>query len=148
MRIGVFGGSFDPPHGGHVLVAGTARSFLKLDRLLWVPTYQPPHKDAPATPFIHRLGIVRALVDAAPGEAVSDIEAALPQPSFMLYTLRALKQAEGAGHEWYLIVGADNWDDFHSWHQPDSVLQEASPAIFPRKGFPIRGARRNAVVIP
>ncbi len=148
MRIGVFGGSFDPPHEGHVVVARLARTFLKLDKLIWIPTYHPPHKDAPATPFVHRLGMVKALIAATPGETVSDIEASLSQPSFMLYTLRAVKQAEGSGHAWHMLVGSDNWDSFRSWHQSEAILKEAAPAIFPREGFRIQSLPENATRIP
>ena len=127
-------------------VARAARIFLKLDRLIWVPTYDPPHKDAPATPFIHRLGMTRAAA-AEPGEAVSDIEASLPQPSYTLHTLRALKKAEGGNHEWFLIIGSDSWKDFHNWNQPEAVRAEATLAVHPREDFPLYTAP-NAIRLP
>lgn len=137
MRIGVFGGAFDPPHAAHAALAKAAAAQRGLDRVLWVPTFTPPHKGAPAAPFAHRLGMVAALTADDPRSSVSDIEASLPPPSYTLHTLRALKAEHGGGHEWNLILGADNWAGFPRWHEPDAVLAEASLAVYPRAGFPL-----------
>ncbi|MCD6024833.1 MAG: nicotinate (nicotinamide) nucleotide adenylyltransferase [Fibrobacteria bacterium] len=136
MRIGVLGGAFDPPHAAHAALAIAARTQLNLDLVLWVPTFAPPHKDGPAASFAHRLAMTRALAAGDAAGAVSDIEASLPQPSYTLLTLRALKPLYPGNHSWHLILGADNWAGFSRWHQPEAVLAEASPAIYPRPGFP------------
>jgi len=143
MRIGVFGGAFDPPHAAHAALAKAAAAQRGLDRVIWVPTFAPPHKDAPAAPFAQRLAMAAALAALDDVSEVSDIEASLPPPSYTLHTLRALKarlaRAEGAGspsHEWELILGADNWAGFPRWHEPRAVLAEASIAVYPRAGFP------------
>ena len=142
MRIGVLGGAFDPPHAAHAALARAAQRQLSLDRVVWVPTFSPPHKHGPATPFAHRLAMVRALIATEPAfSEVSDIEAALPLPSYSLQTLRALKQLEATRAQetspvhWHLIIGADNWSIFPAWHQPEAVLAEASLAVYPRAGF-------------
>src|SRR5690606_13993528 len=122
MRIGVFGGTFDPPHAAHAALARAALKQLSLDRVLWIPALAPPHKGLPATPFEDRLAMTRALAATVPGSDVSDIEAALPSPSYTLRTLEALRAAFGEGHEWRLILGADNWAGFPRWHRPDAVL--------------------------
>jgi nicotinate-nucleotide adenylyltransferase len=138
MRIGVFGGSFDPPHAGHLQVARSARQQLQLDSVIWVPAFHPPHKDVPLTDFKHRLGMVNALLAGNPGHEVSEIESRLPQPSYTLHTLLALREGmeEGAA-AWYLIIGADNWAIFSSWHQPEAVQAKAQVVVYPRQGIPL-----------
>ncbi len=146
MRIGVFGGAFDPPHAAHAALAVAAKRQLDLNLILWVPTFAPPHKGGPVASFAARTAMVRALVSplnaAAPDSEVSDLEATLPQPSYTLQTLRALKQLwphRGEAHDWYLILGADNRANFLRWHQPEAVLAEATLAVYPRAGFPLSG---------
>lgn len=143
MRIGVFGGAFDPPHAAHAALARVAREHLGLDLVIWLPTFAPPHKGAPAAPFVDRLAMVTVLVDSgkdASGrvkDLVSDLEATLPPPSYTLHTLEALRARHGEGHEWHLILGSDNWAGFPRWHQPDAVLKAATPAVYPRAGYPM-----------
>jgi nicotinate-nucleotide adenylyltransferase len=132
----IFGGSFDPPHEGHLRLARTACASLGLDRLFWVPSQDPPHKASPATPFAHRLEMVRLAIAGLPGQEASGIEAGLPSPSYSLYTIRALKAERGRpGDAWYFLIGADNWAIFPQWHRPDEVLKEAVLAVYPREGF-------------
>jgi nicotinate-nucleotide adenylyltransferase len=138
LRIGVLGGSFDPPHAAHAALALAARAQLALDRVLWVPTFSPPHKERPAVPFADRLAMTQALAAEDPASTVSAIEASLPQPSYTLHTLEALRREHGDGHAWHLILGADNWEGFPRWHRPESVLSAAALAVYPRRGFPVR----------
>lgn len=147
MRIGVFGGSFDPPHRAHASVAKAAQAQLNLERLIWVPTFSPPHKIFPAASFEHRLGMVQALIGKDSGILVSDIESSLPQPSYTLQTLRALKAGLGLGHAWYLLVGADNASTFSTWHQPEAVLAEASLAVYPRQGVALTGFPSGSLIL-
>jgi nicotinate-nucleotide adenylyltransferase len=134
VKACIFGGSFDPPHEGHRHLARAAFASLALDRLFWVPAQDPPHKAAPATPFAHRLALVRLAIADLPGCEASDIEASLPSPSYSLNTIRALKARHGApGDEWFFLVGADNWAIFPKWHKPEEVLREATLVVYPRK---------------
>jgi nicotinate-nucleotide adenylyltransferase len=138
MRIGVLGGAFDPPHAAHAALARAARRQLNLDRVVWIPTFAPPHKNGPVASFADRAAMVRALLagEEDPASEVSEIEASLPQPSYTLHTLRALKDTSGAPEDaWHLILGADNWAGFRNWHQPEAVLSEATLAVYPRAGF-------------
>jgi nicotinate-nucleotide adenylyltransferase len=130
MRIGVFGGEFDPPHLGHQAVVRTARDQLALDRLLVVPTGQPPHRDASPTPAEDRLQMAQLAFAAEPGVEVSRIELDREGPSYTVDTLRALAPLG----DLVLIVGADQCD-LRTWREPDEILRLASLAVAPRGGY-------------
>lgn len=135
MRYGIFGGSFDPPHEGHLHVAHSARHALSLDSVLWIPAPDPPHKARPGTPYIHRLAMTRLAVAGHAGHEVSDIESRLPSPSYSIHTVEALKAERGAGHDWHLLVGADNWAIFPTWHRHAELMREVTVAVYPRGGI-------------
>ncbi len=138
MNQGIFGGSFDPPHEGHRRLAQSAFASLRLDRLFWVPTQDPPHKPAPGTPFPDRLEMVRLAIAGLTGHEASGIEAGLAAPNYSLYTIRALKAMHArAGDAWYFLIGADNWAIFPQWHKPSEVLEEVTLAVYPREGSPL-----------
>lgn len=137
MRYCIFGGAFDPPHAGHLYLARSARDALRLDTVFWVPTADPPHKSMPATPFSHRLAMVRLAVAGLEGQEASDVEDALPRPSYSLRTVQALKAQRGAGHAWHFLIGADNWDIIRSWHRWEELLREVTLVVFPRGGRPL-----------
>ena len=128
MRIGVFGGEFDPPHLGHLAVVRAARDQLALDRLLVMPTGHPPHRDASPTPAEDRLRMAQLAFAGEPGVEVSRIELDREGPSYTVETLRALAPLG----ELVLIVGADQCD-LRSWREPDEILQLASLAVAPRE---------------
>jgi nicotinate-nucleotide adenylyltransferase len=140
----IFGGSFDPPHAGHKYLAKSALDSLRLDRLFWVPAPDPPHKTKPSTSFHHRLAMVELVVQGEARQAVSDVEAHLPKPSYTIHTIEALKTEFGREHAWNLLIGADNWSIFPSWHRWEDVLREVTLAVFPRRGHPITGLPPNA----
>jgi nicotinate-nucleotide adenylyltransferase len=134
VKYCIFGGSFDPPHAGHKYLAKSALATLRLDKLIWVPAPDPPHKDKPATPFEHRLAMVKLAIAGEPRQSASGIEATLPKPSYTINTIEALKSEYGREHAWYLLIGADNWSIFQSWHRWQDVLRETTVAVFPRRG--------------
>jgi nicotinate-nucleotide adenylyltransferase len=127
-RIGVFGGRFDPPHTGHVAVAGAAMRQLGLDRLIVVPSRHPPHRDPGTTPPELRCRMAEL---AFPGDRVevSRIELEHDGPSYTVDTLEALAP-EG---RLFLIVGADH-GDLPGWHMPDRVRELATVVVAPRPG--------------
>ena len=135
MKYCIFGGSFDPPHAGHCYLAQTACDSLHLDKIFWVPTPDPPHKSRPQTPFQHRVEMVKQFVAHQLGHEVSDIEGRLSQPSYSLNTIRALKTEKGPDHQWYFLIGADNWKIFPTWHRGPEVLKEVTLVVFPRDGY-------------
>lgn len=138
MNQCIFGGSFDPPHEGHRHLARAAGSAFALDRIFWVPSQDPPHKETPRTPFEHRLEMCRLAIAGLPGNEASGIEADLPRPSYSLNTIRALKARHAhPGDAWFFLIGADNWAIFPQWHQPAEVLKETRLIVYPREGFPL-----------
>ena len=132
MRLGVFGGSFDPPHFGHVLAACWALGTGRLDRLLVVPALAHAFgKDL--APFPHRRRMAElAFADLARVE-VSDLEARLGGPSYTVNTLAALRR-EAPDAALSLLVGTDLVEQIPSWHQGSRVLELATPLVIGRGG--------------
>lgn len=130
-RIGVFGGSFDPPHDAHVALAAIAVRELSLDRLLVVPTGDAWHKKRPLSSAAHRLAMTRLAFDPLPGVDVDDRELNRPGPSYTIDTLEAI-QAESPQAQLYLIIGADQYSAFKTWHRWKDVLRVAIICIADR----------------
>ena len=121
-KIGVFGGTFNPPHLGHVLAAKEVMKALELDQVLFVPDAQPPHKEVPKgspEPEV-RLEMVRAAIAGEEGFAVSDLELRRPGKSYTSDTLRLLKE-EYPEDTLYLIMGTDMFLSLHNWHRPEVI---------------------------
>lgn len=135
MRIGIFGGAFDPPHAGHRWVVESALSDprLALDEVWVVPTWEPPHKPAARSAFVERLRAVRELLRGLRAR-VLDIEARLGTPSYTVRTLEVLA-AESPEHEFTLVMGSDQADLFDSWHEPARIRELAGLAVVPRSGL-------------
>ena len=121
-RLGIFGGTFDPPHLGHLILASEIRTQLKIDRLLWVLTSIPPHKlDRAITPLEHRLAMVNLAVDANPYFELSRIEIDREGPHFAIDTLELLKN-ENPDTDLVYVMGGDSLHDFLSWHRPADIV--------------------------
>jgi len=128
-RIGVFGGTFDPPHIGHLAIAEWARDRLALDRVIFVPAGTPPHKrDGARTPAESRLQMTRLATRGRPGFAVSTVEVRREGPSFTVDTLRLL-QRRHPGARLFLILGADSLDDFATWKDPEEIARLATLVV-------------------
>jgi nicotinate-nucleotide adenylyltransferase len=133
IRIGVFGGQFDPPHNGHLAVVRAARDQLGLDRVLVVPNPHPPHRPSPQTPAETRYQLALAAFGDEPRVEVSRLELDRDGPS---YTVDTLERLAGSGRELYLIVGADQLAALASWHRPDRLRELARVAVAARPGAP------------
>jgi nicotinate-nucleotide adenylyltransferase len=132
--IGVLGGTFDPPHFGHVLLARWAAAKLKLDRVLFVPAGRPPHKaNAAAASAAHRLAMTRLAVRGQPGFAVEALETRRRGPSYTVDTVRALA-ARWPGAKLHLIMGADMFATFDTWREPEAIAERAVLAVLLRPG--------------
>ena len=138
-RVGVLGGTFDPPHIGHLRVAEAARDTLGLDRVLWVPAATNPLKQGrPQTPAAHRLAMVRLATADHEAFEVSDLEVAREGVSYTVDTLRALRDAR-PGLAWTLLVGGDSLASFARWREPEAILDLAALAVYPRPGADLAG---------
>jgi len=122
MRIGVFGGTFDPPHVGHLILAAEALDQLGLERLLWVLTPDPPHKQEQAiTSLEQRLVLVQAAIADNPRFELSRVEMDRPGPHYAIDTLRLLA-AQFPGAELIYLIGGDSLRDLPTWHAPHELI--------------------------
>lgn len=133
-RIGLFGGTFDPPHVGHLALAEWARESLRLDRVLFVPAGVPPHKGRKHLSSVaHRVAMTRLAVRNHPAFTVLTLEARRDGPSFTVDTLRALRRRE-RGARIFLLMGADSLEEFSTWRDPEEILAFATLAVASRPG--------------
>ena len=134
MKVGLWGGTFDPPHVGHQLVASDAAETLGLDLVLWVPAATQPFKAGlPGTAALHRLAMVQRAVAGDARFAADEVEIARGGLSFTIDTLRALRERQ-PGTEWVLLVGADAFRGFARWRSPDVIAGMATVAVLTREG--------------
>ena len=134
LRVGVFGGTFDPPHVGHVMVAGQVADHANLDLLLWVPAHISPHKlDTAPTLGPLRLEMVEAVSRLDPRFVASAIELDRPGPSFTVDTLRALAR-ENPHWCLFLILGADQVAVLDTWKDPEDLGKLATLLVVEREG--------------
>jgi len=137
-RIGILGGTFDPIHYGHLVIAEDARVYLHLDKVLFVPAYQPPHKaQGSYSPFAHRLRMVELALAGNRHFALSLIETRLPGPSYTTDTIQALQAELGPDVELYFIMGMDSLANILSWHQPAEILRLCRIVVAERAGYQV-----------
>jgi nicotinate-nucleotide adenylyltransferase len=135
VRLGILGGTFDPIHFGHIGAAGAAMECAQLDRVLFIPSAQPPHRPAAVASAAQRLEMCRLAVESHKGFEVSDIEIRRGGPSYTLDTVVELKRANPQDELW-LILGWDAAKLFATWHEPAKVKQLASFVVVSRPGIP------------
>ena len=133
MTLGVFGGSFNPPHVGHLAVAEACAEAAGLDRVLWVPAATPPHKrgDPALAPPETRLTMVRAAIAGNGRFEASDVEIARGSVS---YTVDTLRQLADGGADLALVLGGDSLRGFPSWREPDEIARLARLVVYRRPG--------------
>jgi len=136
MRLGLFGGSFDPIHLGHLLVAEEARDALRLDRVLFVPASRPPHKPGRAlTPYTDRTRMVRLALRGNPGFELAELERDAARPSYTVETLRRLRAAPEPIDDLWLLLGGDSLEEIDTWREPEEIARLARLAVYPRPGW-------------
>ena len=134
MRTGVFGGTFDPPHIGHLIAAQDAFQALQLDRLLFVPAGEPPHKRARTlTPAPLRLALLEAALGSDSRFEICRLELDRPGPSYTVDTLRQL-YAAASDQELFLLIGADQVRELPSWREPQEIARLARIVLLARAG--------------
>jgi nicotinate-nucleotide adenylyltransferase len=134
VRVGLFGGSFDPIHLGHCLVAQEACEQLGLDELLLLPTAHPPHKpDRELTPVVHRLAMARVAVADLARVRVVDTEAG-EDTAYTVDTLRWAHRTFGDDADLFLLLGADSLVDLSTWREAGEIRRRARIVVYPRPG--------------
>ena len=136
MRLGILGGTFDPMHIGHLILAEEARLALDLERVLFVPAGDPWRKAGrELSPRQDRLAMVRLAVADTPYFAVSTLEIERPGPSYTADTLAALSQEWGRDSELFLVMGQDSLADLPHWQEPQRIIALARLAVAARPGW-------------
>jgi nicotinate-nucleotide adenylyltransferase len=139
MRLGVFGGTFDPVHMVHLVLAEQCREQARLDRVLFVPAARPPHKrDVALSPFARRVEMLQLAVSGHPVFQISEIEKDRPGPSFTADTLRALRQ-QYPDDELFLLIGSDSLRDLPTWYEPEQIAELATLLVVLRPSVPLPG---------
>lgn len=149
VRIGILGGTFDPLHLGHLLIAETARAALGLASVRFVPAGEPWLKSGQMiTPAAHRLRMAELAVADNPDFGVCDCEVRRRGPTYTVETLRELRAGYPADTELYFIVGSDVLAEFHRWKEPERILELCRLAVIERPGGPAAGVEALAERFP
>lgn len=136
MRIGVFGGTFDPPHIGHLIVSQEVCAALSLDRLLLVPAASPPHKrDRAVSPPDVRRRMLEAAIAGNDRFEISDLELRREGPSYTVDTLRTLRETHAG--PLFLVMGADQYGELPTWREPDEIRRLADIVVLSRAGLDV-----------
>jgi nicotinate-nucleotide adenylyltransferase len=134
MRIGIFGGTFDPVHLGHLILAEQCREQSALDQIWFLPSARPPHKlDQPLSPFAHRAEMLALALAGHAAFRVEELERDRPGPSYTADTLDELARLH-PGNEWFLLVGADTLADLPQWHEPARIVASVTLLVAARPG--------------
>ena len=146
-RIGILGGTFNPPHLGHLILAQEALKKLKLDKVIFIPASIPPHKEIKDNKAYLRYKMISLASRGNPRFEVSKIELERKTISYSVDTLRILKNKYGKNTEIFFITGSDSLNELESWKNIDEVLKLANFVIAIRPGFPVRKLRRKVKFI-
>ena len=135
MKICLFGGTFDPPHIGHLLISQAICEVEEFDKILFIPAYNPPHKKD-ISPIDHRVEMVKLSISGNPKFELSDIEIKREGISYTIDTIRALKKEMNLTREnTYYLMGSDSLLEFHNWREPEAILNECQVIVAIRPGF-------------
>lgn len=146
QSLGILGGTFDPPHYGHLALAENARVQLRLDRVLFVLAGQPPHKpEQPITPARHRAALVEAAIADNPAFAISCVDLDRPGPHYTVEMLALLRRKHPQA-DLFFLIGGDSLTQFLAWRDPAGIARQARLAVMQRPGYePDLGALEQAV---
>lgn len=149
-RVGVFGGTFDPVHLGHLVLAEQCREQGRLDEVWFVPAGVPPHKQAqPISRFEQRVEMIELAIAGNAAFRVEPIESERPGPNYTADTLEELKRRH-PGTEFFLLIGSDSLSDLPGWYQPRRIIENAGLLVMLRAQYPACGAEelRAALALP
>ncbi len=134
MRLGLYGGTFDPIHLGHLILAEQCREACRLDRVWFVVAGAPPHKPGDRTPVAHRLEMASIAIAGHPAFEVSDIEARRPGPHYSVETLQAV-HAQRSADDLFFLIGGDSLIDLPTWREPAAIARLATIVVANRPGI-------------
>lgn len=138
QRIGIFGGTFDPVHLGHLIMADQCREQAELDQVWFIPAARPPHKqDRPLTGFVHRAEMLALAIAGMPAFRVDELEKDRPGPSYTAETLQEL-QGRHPDTRFALLLGSDCLPDLPGWKNPTRIIELAELLVFSRPGWSLR----------
>jgi nicotinate-nucleotide adenylyltransferase len=133
-RIGVLGGTFDPVHYGHLVIAEEVYATLQLTEIVFVPAGQPPHKTSiEITSAAHRLEMLELAIASNPHFTISRVDLDRPGPSYTVDTLQLLRKQWGEKTAIYFIIGGDSLEDLLSWHDPSGILKQLTYLVAVRR---------------
>jgi nicotinate-nucleotide adenylyltransferase len=136
-KVGLFGGTFDPVHLGHLILAELCREQACLDQLWFIPAARPPHKrEYPLTPFARRVEMLQLAIAGHPAFRVEELENERPGTSWTVQTLQVLTERHPYA-DWHFIMGSDSLRDLPDWYQPRRIVELARLLIVPRPGYPV-----------
>jgi nicotinate-nucleotide adenylyltransferase len=135
VRICLFGGTFDPPHIGHLLIAQTVCEADNFDKILFIPANKPPHKKV-NTSLDDRLAMLNTAVEGNPNFEISDVEIRRGGVSYTIDTVKMVKEEiDQENDEIFYLIGSDSLMDFHNWKDPRGILDECQVLVAIRPGF-------------
>ena len=136
MKIGILGGTFDPPHNGHLMLADAALHQLRLAQIIFMPATQPPHKlDEPVSPLDARVAMLERALRGKSAFVISMLEAERAGPSYTVDTLRQLHRNLPPRSQIFFIMGMDSLQNFPTWHQPQEIVKLCKLAVLKRPGY-------------
>lgn len=138
MRLGLFGGTFDPIHLGHLILAEQCREACALDRVWFIVAGAPPHKQGDRTPAAHRLEMARIAIAGHPAFDVCDLETTRPGPHYSVETLAAIRRTR-PDDDLFFLIGADSLEDLPTWREPEGIARLATIVVVNRPGISERG---------
>lgn len=133
MRIGLFGGAFNPFHNGHLTIAKTAIEKAKLDKLIFIPTGNAPHKKETNISRTDRLNMLESAIEGEEKMSVSDYEITRDTVSYSADTTEYFKSIYPED-DLFFIIGDDSYNQLNSWYEPERILKVATLLVFPREG--------------
>ena len=148
QKVAIFGGTFDPVHWGHLLIAETALSQLGLDRAIWVPAPYPPHKlGMPAGSLLHREAMVRLAIADHPAFLLYSVAANRPEPSYAIETLIDLQRLY-PNTRWYWILGLDAFQSLPRWYRRQELIPACDWLVAPRLDPAIDARSHQTAIAP
>jgi len=146
-RLGLLGGSFNPIHNGHVTIACQVLDMLGLDRIVFIPTGDPPHKlESQLAAAMDRLEMVCIAIAGIPSFDISDVEVRREGKSYSIDTVRELQRQYGPFSELFFLIGLDAFLDFPTWREPHALLNACHFVVVPRPGHSFRSLARLSIL--